>query len=388
MTSRLTPALLLIVIATVSVATVSVAAQESQAPDLQGSLERLSAFDYSTRTRAARTLRRLPMAEAVPLLVQAARSHADQFVRYRALVLLTAFNDPGTPALMRTLLGDRNDRVREVAYRWFEQHPDRLLTATLLAALNTELAEFVRPALIRALAALDDNADVQRALLAEAGRGLDFFRSAVIETLGEHRATYAVDALVAVASNEGPLQDDAVLALGRIGDRRALSTLASLRNPPLEVVPALQAALCMLEDGCSMRVTVLSETARSRAASPDATRAAVAALGAIASRAHDGATAALVALAAEDGARLRDVVALSFSGVALRRPDHVISWLDRAPEEVRGAGIELLRDGFQRLEEDFAEEQFYAAARAGYWAAAEGSPTRMLTAALIDKLEF
>jgi HEAT repeat protein len=164
-TSRLTPAVLLLVIAVVSTA-----AQERPASELQSSLERLSAFDYSTRTAAARVLRRVPMRDAVPLLAQAARSHADQFVRYRALVLLTAFNDPGTPALMRELLGDRNDRVREVAYRWFERHPERQLTAMLLGALNTELAEFVRPALVRALAALDENADVQRALLGEAGR--------------------------------------------------------------------------------------------------------------------------------------------------------------------------------------------------------------------------
>ena len=71
----------------------------------------------------------------------------------------------------------------------------------------------------RALAALGSDPQVQRALIAEAGRGLDFFRSAVIEALGEHRAAYAVDAIAAVAKLDGPLQDDAVLALGRIGDR-------------------------------------------------------------------------------------------------------------------------------------------------------------------------
>lgn len=355
-------------------------------PDLKSSLDRLSAFDYATRNGAARALRRIPAADAVPALVEAARAHTDQFVRYRALVLLTAFNDPGTPNLMRSLLGDRNDRVREVAYRWFEQHPDRLLTPTLLAALNTELAEFVRPALIRALAALDDDVDVQRALLTEAGRGLDFFRSAVIDTLGEHRAAYAIDALALVAAREGPLQDDAVLALGRIGDRRAQKTLASVVNPPLDVIPALQAAQCLLEDGCAPRITVLTDTARSRSASPESARAAVAALGSVAARAHDGATTALVALAA-DAARRGDV-ALAFSEAALRRPDHVIAWLGRASEQVRAGAIELLREGFQRLEEDFAEEQFFAAARAGYWAAAEASPTRTLTASLIDKLEF
>jgi len=48
----------------------------------------------------------------------------------------------------------------------------------------------------------------------------------------------------------------------------------------------------------------------------------------------------------------------------------------------------MLRTGFERLEEDFAEEQFFAAARAAYWAAPETSATRTRVAALIEKLEF
>ena len=89
----------------------------------------------------------------------------------------------------------------------------------LLAALQTEKAEFVRPAMVSALAALGDDMRVQRALLGEVGRGLDFFRGAVIDALGDRRAAYALDGIAAVAKLQGPLQDDAVLALGRIGDR-------------------------------------------------------------------------------------------------------------------------------------------------------------------------
>src|SRR5688572_8910405 len=99
------------------------AAAQDRPADTKTVLERLSAFDYATRTGAARAVRRMPPAQAVPALVQAARAHPDQYVRARALVLLTAFNDPNTPDLMRGLLSDRNDRVREVAYRWFELHP-------------------------------------------------------------------------------------------------------------------------------------------------------------------------------------------------------------------------------------------------------------------------
>ena len=203
-------------------------------------------------------IRRTAATEAVPALSRAVRLHADQFVRYRALVLLSAFNDPGTGAIMRGLLADRNDRVREVAYRWFERHPEPALHATLLAALNTEQAEFVRPALVRALAAHADTPAVQRALIAEAGRGLDFFRSAVIDALGEQRATYAVDAIIPIVSLDGPLQDDAMLALGRIGDRAAMPALASLTKVPPEAAPSLQAAQCLLGDKCEERIAWLA----------------------------------------------------------------------------------------------------------------------------------
>ena len=71
-----------------------------------------------------------------------------------------------------------------------------------------------------------DDPRIRQTLLREVGRGEDYFRSAVIEALGDYKALYAYDALVAVAKLDGPLQDDAALALGKIGDKRALATLA------------------------------------------------------------------------------------------------------------------------------------------------------------------
>jgi HEAT repeat protein len=369
----------------------AVAVGQAQGPpptDLKRSIDALSAFDHAPRIEAARQLRRAPAVAAVAALSEAARSHSDQYVRYRALVLLSGFGDRGTAELMRSLLADRNDRVREVAYRWFERHPEPGLTDVLLAALNTEQAEFVRPALIRALAALPSHERVQRALVAEAGRGLDFFRSAVIEALGELRAAYAVDTLAAVAAVEGPLQDDAVLALGRIGDRRAIPALASLTNAPPEVTPALQAAQCLLGDRCDARIAWLVQAARSPAARPETVRAATAALGALASQGTADGLGALMELTSEDGDSPHRDVALTFSAVALRRPNDLIQWLERAPEDVRARGVALLVEGFDSLEEDFAEEHFFAAARAAYWSATEGSSMRQLTAALIEKLDF
>jgi hypothetical protein len=50
--------------------------------------------------------------------------------------------------------------------------------------------------------------------------------------------------------------------------------------------------------------------------------------------------------------------------------------------------IELLRDAFDMLEEDFAEEMFYVAVRRAYWTAADGSAARRLAEAVLQKLEF
>ncbi len=364
----------------------SAAARQQPTADLSATINALSAFDYATRMNAARVVRRTPATEAIPALSRAIQGHADQFVRYRALVLFTSFNDPGTGAIMRGLLADRNDRIREVAYRWFEHHPEPALHATLLAALATEQAEFVRPALVRALAAHADDIGVQRALLQEAGRGLDFFRIAVVQALGEHQATYAASTIAAMTSLDGPIQDDAILALGRIGDAAALPALAAVSKPAPDVTPSLEAALCMLGDKCEERIAWLVQAARSEIRTSIA-RAIVMALGAVAAEGNQTALTALLELERTTD-RLRGEVALAFATIALRRPQQILVWFGEASEDVQSHASALLHEGFESLEEDFAEEQFFVTARAAYWAAPDRSPARTVTASLIDRLEF
>jgi hypothetical protein len=364
-------------------------AQQPSSPDLKASIDRLGNFDYATRTVAARTIRRVPASESVPALVQAVRSHPDQFVRYRALVLVTAFNDRGTPDLMRSLFRDRNDRVREVAYRWFAAYPEPAMSRALLASLQSEQAEFVRPALVAALAAIGNDPQVQAALIAEAGRGFDFFRIAVIEALGERRAAYAVDAIAAAAKMDGPIQDDAVLALGRIGGTRATDALASLKPEGAEVIASLHAAQCLLGQDCAGRIKALMDIATDSRASSQAARAAISALGAIATKPEPAAVSELAGLARSSTPGLRDAAAVEFSTLAVRAPEPVLRWLDALTDEAaRESAYALVSDGFARLEDDFAKEQFFAAARAGYWKASDGSPSRTRIAALIEKLEF
>ena len=389
MTSRLTLTLVLL-------ATVAPAAAAQQAPDAQAApaaatlttqIGRLGSLDYPVRMNAARLVRRATAAEAVPALTQAVRSHSDEFIRYRALVLLTSFSDRGTGDLVRQVLTDRNDRLREVAYKWLEQHPDAQLAPTLLAALQTETAEFVRPALVGALAALGDDPQVQRALLAETLRGLDFFRSAVIDALGRHKAEYAVETIAKVAQLEGPLQPDAVLALGRIGGPRAIAALSALKQPDPDVALTLRGAQCLAGTDCDVHVKALLDAAGTPGAGPAVARPAVSALSVVAASGHPAALDALAELAGR-GRVVREQAAVGLASAAVRAPGILITWLERAPEAGRATIIELLKDGFDRLDEDYAEEQFFAATRAAYWAGAEGSGTRTLTAALIEKLEF
>src|SRR6266852_183477 len=173
------------------------AAQEPATPQsvspaqLQAAIGKLGDLDYATRTTASRTVRRTASAQAVPALLQAVAEQPDGYVRYRALVLLTGFNDPRTKDSMRESLVSPNDRLRIVAYSFFEHNPDRAMIPQFLSALEKETAEFVRPALVRALAALaamppggdsgDNIARARQALVRDVGRGEDFFRGAVIE---------------------------------------------------------------------------------------------------------------------------------------------------------------------------------------------------------------
>lgn len=359
----------------------------SATADLKTHIANLSALEFPTRSNAARMIRRAPATQAVPALSEAAVKHPDEFVRYRAFIVLSSFNDRGTADLARGLLKDRNDRLREAAYKWLEANPDPALTAALLASLQTEQAEFVRPALVGALAALGGNPQVQRALLTEITRGLDFFRSAVIDALGRHDADYAVDVIAGVAVLDGPLQDDSILALGRIGGTRAAAALAKIAGPPADLALTIRGAQCLVGERCESTIKALSDAAGAAGASASIVRAAVTALAAIAASSNEPATAALVGVAARGGL-VRDEAMLGFATVAVRNPDHAIRWIDVAPAPVQSAAIELLKEGFEDLEEDFGEEQFFAAARAAYWKAAEGTSSRTLAATLIQALEF
>jgi HEAT repeat protein len=358
--------------------------------DLQSAINNLGKFDDATRTAAARTVRRAEPAQAVPALLDAAANHTDGYVRFKALVLLSGFNDPRAREVMAAALDEPNDRLRTVAYAYFEHNRERGMSARLLKKLDTENGEFVRPALTRALAAYGDEPPVQAALAALVLRGQDVYRGAVIEAIGDYRGAYAFAPILDVSKQDGPLQEDAILALGKIGDRRALETLQGLQKTASRVrQPAVAAAICLLGLNCDLHEKFVIDTMRFAAAQigfQDLLRASSRSLGALAAAGRADAAAALLDAGIPSRDPARSPIALAFGTVALRNTPLVVKLLG-SRRDLRDSAL-LLRDAFDMLEEDYEEERFFATVRRSYWAAAEGSPDRKVADALIQVLEF
>jgi HEAT repeat protein len=367
------------------------AGQTVTTAQLDAAIDQLGAFDLGVRTKAAATVRRAFVDAAAPALTTAAKTHKDEYVRYRALVLLSGFGTPTVPDTMKGLIGDRDDRIRTVVYEWLERHPDPSQAPALIAALDRENTEFVRPALTRALAALPPDDRVRAAVLPLITRGPDPFRGAVIVALGEHKAAYAAEAIAGVAKFDGPLQDDSIVALGEIGDRAQLPVLSALqKDAPAERRPAIAAAVCLMGLDCDQQQGYLVTTVTFALTQSDQASllgSSAHGLGVLGAHGRLDAIAALMTAGAPAQDPARGTVALALADAALRNPtafvDAVAKLGDPAP------AITLLRDGFDMLSaEDFAQEQFFVAIRQAYWAAPDGSPRRRVTQALIDKLEF
>jgi HEAT repeat protein len=382
--------LCVVLVAATAAAQEPAAPQNTTAAQLQAAIDKLGSLDYTTRTSASRVVRRTASAQAVPALLQAVTDHADGYVRYRALVLLTGFNDPRTKDAMRESLASPNDRLRTVGYSFFEHNPDPTTIPQFLTALDKEQGEFVRPALVRALAAVAGDQRVRQALTAQVSRGEDFFRGAVIEALGDYKAQYAIEAITVVAKLDGPLQDDAALALGKIGDKRALETLAAIqRTAPKPTQPSIAAAICLLGVNCESHVGYLVDVlkfADKNEGFQELLRGAASGLGTLAVSGRAEAAEALATIGIPSKDPTRAPVALALAAVALRNTPMMLTLLEKAPD--RDGTLALLAEGFDMLEEDLDKERFFALARRTYWDSPNTSPRRVLMQTIIGKLDF
>ena len=358
--------------------------------EIRLAIGKLGDLDYATRMGAGRVLRRAPGAQVVTALLQTVAEHADGYIRYKALTLLTGFSDPRTVDAMKDAIVSPNDRLREVAFAYFEQYPSPSLAPRMLAALDKEEGEFVRPALIRALAAIYQEPTVSDVLIRDAGRGVDFFRSTVIEALGDYKVAAAVPKLIEIAKIDGPLQDDAATALGKIGDKIALGTLAALqRSASTEAQPAIAAAICLMGTNCSAHIGYLEKMLTFADTYPgyqDLLRGAAAGLGNIARQGNDDAVGILFRIGIPSQDPVRAPVTLALGLVALRNTPLMLKVLESHPDQNGAIGI--LAEALDMLEEDLEEERFFVAVRRAYWSAADGSATRRLCEQIITRLDF
>jgi len=372
-----------------------VAASGATQPDSEQiwtSIEQLGDFDFAVRTEASRVIRRASAETVVPILLRVARDHEDSYVQFRAAVLLYGFEDSRARAFFEEAFDLSNDRIRAAAYDYFEHKPDPVMVPKLLAALDRETSEFVRPALVRALAAQDENAQVQSRLFRDVDQGEAYFRGAVIEALGDYDAGYAVEALMPIASQDGPLQDDALLALGKIGDDRALGTVRRVQTvASSELQPIVSAAACLMKVDCPSQLPYIID-ALGYGAEVDKDggqvllRSAATALGALAMREHRDALDALFDVGATATETARAPIALALGTVALRNPEYVVEMLgERTDPEL---ALLLLRNAFDMLDEDFPKERFYILMRSRYWLSPKDSRAQHVAELAIQILEF
>ena len=161
-----------------------------------------------------------------------------------------------------------------------------------------------------------------------------------------------------------------------------------------ELQPVVSATACLLELDCDVQVQYVVDALGYAARVGDADaqellRGSATGLAALAVQGRRDAIIALLEAGVTAGEAARAPIALALGTVALRNPQLVISVLgDKGQDGVPERELLLLRDAFDMLDEDFAEERFYARLRGNYWESPAGSPTQNLTEAAIRILEF
>ena len=112
-----------------------------------------------------------------PALIRAVEGHKDQYVRFRALVLLTAFNDPRTADLIHGIVEQsKRSRTDEFLSLSCTAASSNAEHDSRVAQIAQRESRSLRPALVRALAAQNANPRVRKALLADLERGQDFLQ--------------------------------------------------------------------------------------------------------------------------------------------------------------------------------------------------------------------
>ena len=136
------------------------------------------------------------------------------------------------------------------------------------------------------------------------------------------------------------------------------------RSAPRESQPGVAAAICLLGVNCASHQPFIVESLRFAIANigfQSLARSAAAGLSVLAVAGHEDALAELIGYGGPTEDPVRAPIALALGTVALRNAPVLMKVLANAP--LRDPGIELLREAFDMLEEDFEEERFFATVR-------------------------
>ena len=106
LTSRWTTAGVVVLMLPAAASLVESQDASPSAAEVGAAVDKLGSLDaYEIRMEAAKTVRRAAADVAVPILDRTVRTHEDEYVRFRALVLLSGFGQPAGRWANRTMPG-------------------------------------------------------------------------------------------------------------------------------------------------------------------------------------------------------------------------------------------------------------------------------------------
>ena len=154
--------------------------------------------------------------------------------------------------------------------------------------------------------------------------------------------------------------------------------------------PIVSAAACLLGVDCPGQASYVTQALEygrlSGGGDQVLLRAAATAAAALAGAGHAGVLDALIANGVDAVDPARAPLALALGSVALRDPARVLAAL--SVRDDLNPALLLLRDAFDMLDEDLAEERFFVLLRSTYWDESQDPRTRRAAEAAMGMLEY
>ena len=197
---------------------------------------------------------------------------------------------------------------------------------------------------MRALAALAaQNPQVRDVLIRDAMRGQDYFRSSVIEALGDYKVGPPCPDWSRSRRSRARSRTMRCCPSGKWGTRRRLAALAELQRTGAQVLqPSVASAICLLGQNCTSHLGFLQKTlgfAEDFPGYQDLIRSSAAGLGAIGASGNPEAVTMLLDIGVPSEDPLRAPVALALGLVALRNTPVLLKSLEGRKDRDRAVSL-------------------------------------------------